>query len=306
MEVVMKRTFTFFILTMVLGLTAVYFFPYNAVNPGVLVRGHSQLKNDCFACHSPLEGATTTKCISCHSPSEIGKKRVGERQSSDRANKINILHTSIVDIRCSTCHTEHNGLSRENASLHFSHSILPNKLLSSCNECHAEKKPQNDLHKSVNLDCSSCHTTETWFLDTFDHNIPEALRNNCFQCHQQERPKDGIHENLSATQQCHQCHTTTKWVPSTFEHNQYFRFDRHHPSDCKNCHSDQRNYQQYNCYNCHEHEPSRIAAKHQREGIRDIADCVKCHRSGDEHEAKNKHERKEERHRNEHGENEDD
>ena len=300
----MNRTFVFFIITIVLGLTAVFFFPYYAINPGVLVRGHSQLRNDCFACHSPLEGATTAKCISCHPLRDIGVKKAVDGGGIIPNDKITILHTSITDIQCSACHTEHNGASRESANLHFSHSILSKKLLSSCNDCHADKKPQNALHTKVTLDCSSCHNTETWQLDSFDHNLPIDIRNNCNQCHQQEKPKDGIHSNLTNNQQCSQCHTVTQWVPSTFEHSQYFRFDEHHPSDCKGCHNNQNDYKQYTCYNCHEHEQSRISAKHLKEGIRNFTDCVRCHRSGNEHEAKNNHAEGENRKRNDHREGE--
>ena len=42
----------------------------------------------------------------------------------------------------------------------------------------------------------------------------------------------------------------------------------------------------YTCYGCHEHSRSKIREEHLEEGIRDYENCVECHRSGDEDEAK--------------------
>jgi len=37
-------------------------------------------------------------------------------------------------------------------------------------------------------------------------------------------------------------------------------------------------HRQYTCYGCHEHSLSNITRKHVEEGIRNFANCVRCHR----------------------------
>ena len=79
-------------------------------------------------------------------------------------------------------------------------------------------------------------------------------------------------------------HTQEAWLPATFEHEKYFRFDRHHDTDCATCHVN-NDYGSYTCYGCHEHSRSKIRAEHVEEGIYQYENCVECHRSGDEDEA---------------------
>jgi hypothetical protein len=67
------------------------------------------------------------------------------------------------------------------------------------------------------------------------------------------------------------------------DHSKYFLFDGNHPSGCKTCHN-QGTLKTYTCYGCHEHSSSEILSKHQEEGITDIENCVKCHRSSAEKE----------------------
>jgi hypothetical protein len=43
-------------------------------------------------------------------------------------------------------------------------------------------------------------------------------------------------------------------------------------------------YSAYTCYGCHEHSQEKIRRKHIKEGIRDYANCVECHRNADEHD----------------------
>ncbi|QQS36643.1 MAG: cytochrome c3 family protein [Ignavibacteriales bacterium] len=282
----MKRTLFFFTLTLIIGLTALFLFPYYTINPGVLVKGHTDLQNNCLACHSIGSGAPTEKCISCHKLSEIGLKKVSQAVSEKPNNKTNLLHKSIKNINCYYCHTEHNGLSKENATLNFTHSILPKQMLNNCADCHTDKKPDNKIHNLILNDCSNCHTTDKWERAEFKHQLLGEKQNDCKDCHINKTPDDELHIGLDKTVQCLQCHNTNAWKPSTFDHSKYFRFDKNHPSDCKNCHNEQKKFKSYTCYNCHEHQPARISEKHIKEGIRDFSNCVKCHRSGDEDEAK--------------------
>ena len=70
----------------------------------------------------------------------------------------------------------------------------------------------------------------------------------------------------------------------TFEHEKYFRFDKHHRTECETCHME-NDYNKYTCYGCHEHSRSKVREEHVEEGIYKYEICVECHRSGDEHEA---------------------
>ena len=281
----MKRTLIFFSLTIIIGLSVIIIFPYYSINPGVLVKGHSNLRNNCFACHSIGNGAPREKCIACHNLTNIGIVDVAGLTLPNPISKTYLLHKSIKDIRCFDCHTEHNGLSRENATLKFTHSVLPKQMLNTCADCHIDKKPDNKIHSYVSSDCSNCHTVEKWKRAEFNHQLLGANQNDCRSCHTNKIPDDGLHKGLGTTIQCIHCHNTNAWKPSTFEHTKYFRFDNNHPSDCTKCHNTKDNYKSYSCYNCHEHQPSRISEKHLEEGIRGFNNCVKCHRSGDEEEA---------------------
>jgi hypothetical protein len=284
MEVVMKRTIIFFSLTILVGLIVIILFPYYSINPGVLVKGHSNMRNNCFACHSIGSGATTNKCIACHNLASIGLLNVAGLIITKANNKTNLLHKSIKDIKCFDCHTEHNGLSRENATLNFTHSVLPKHMLNNCADCHADKKPENKIHNYVLSDCSNCHNTEKWGRAEFNHQLLGVKQTDCRSCHIIKIPDDGLHNGLGTSIQCIQCHSTNAWKPSTFDHNKYFKFDENHPSNCKSCHNANENYKSYTCYNCHEHQPSSTSEKHLEEGIRDFNNCVKCHRSGNEDE----------------------
>lgn len=137
----------------------------------------------------------------------------------------------------------------------------------------------------VTADCIACHSDHRGVqafkpISRFSHDLVAAdTRQQCAACH--TRPGDALHAGIDGT--CAQCHSTTAWQPATFDHDRYFRFDREHTTACVTCHVDNV-YSSYTCYGCHEHSRSGIRAEHLEEGIRDWENCVKCHRSGDEHE----------------------
>lgn len=135
-------------------------------------------------------------------------------------------------------------------------------------------------------DCLSCHSEHRGVqafrpIGRFSHDLLQpATREQCDGCH--ARPKDSLHRGVEGN--CSGCHTQEAWLPASFDHDQYFRFDRHHDTECATCHVD-NDYSQYTCYGCHEHSRSEIREEHWEEGIREFENCVECHRSGDEDEA---------------------
>lgn len=80
---------------------------------------------------------------------------------------------------------------------------------------------------------------------------------------------------------CAQCHSTTAWEPANFAHDRLFRLDGDHNVACATCHVG-GNTARYTCYGCHEHQPAATIAEHREEGIRNIDNCVRCHRSSSE------------------------
>lgn len=135
-------------------------------------------------------------------------------------------------------------------------------------------------------DCVACHSDHKGVqafrpINDFSHELLQPDRQDqCDSCH--SNPGDALHLKIKSN--CTQCHTQEAWVPATFDHDDYFRFDRHHDTDCVTCHID-NNYDDYTCYGCHEHSRSNIREEHIEEGIRNYENCVDCHRSGDEDEA---------------------
>lgn len=149
-----------------------------------------------------------------------------------------------------------------------------------------EKKNVAFHQKLVEEDCVACHSDHKGVqafrpIGQFSHKLlqPE-LQEQCDSCH--SGPGDTLHRKIKGN--CAQCHTQQAWLPATFEHEKYFRFDRHHDTDCATCHVN-NDYESYTCYGCHEHSRSKIRGEHVEEGIYDYENCVECHRSGDEDEA---------------------
>ena len=282
----MKNTaFILFLILFLAGLAGIIIFPYYTINPGVMIEDHLMLKNDCLSCHTLAAGAQTEKCIKCHQLGEIGIKSV-EGNVRDAVNgKSNLLHQSIINIQCFDCHTEHNGLSRENATQNFRHDVLSSDLQKECSKCHTPQKPSDEIHIMISAECSECHTTPAWKPHHFKHELLGERKNECRSCHENKKPANALHNGLGRIIQCAQCHTTDGWKPSTFDHTKYFRFDNNHPSVCVDCHDVNKTFEKYTCYNCHEHRPAEIEKEHLKEGIRNFSNCVECHRSGDKKEA---------------------
>ena len=144
------------------------------------------------------------------------------------------------------------------------------------------------FHKDLSQDsCVSCHSDHVGVMRyqtkrKFDHALLKIeARGNCQTCH--KPPRDLIHQQIKGN--CSQCHAQTKWTPATFDHDKFFVLDSHHSAACSTCHI-ANDYKRYTCYGCHEHSLENIRREHLEEGIQKFEQCVECHRSGDEDEAK--------------------
>ncbi|MDD3530347.1 MAG: class III cytochrome C family protein [Gallionellaceae bacterium] len=138
--------------------------------------------------------------------------------------------------------------------------------------------------KLARQDCLACHGDHRGVLKyrkasgRFAHGLlDDVTRRQCSSCH--AKPTDSLHRQVAA--ECSSCHNTQRWTPATFDHDRYFRLDDDHNAKCVTCHVG-NDYRKYTCYGCHEHTPDNMRQEHQKEGIRNWDNCVKCHRSSDD------------------------
>ncbi len=255
-----------------------YWFPHAMINPGQLVEGHRQLDNECSACHDAFRGISTTKCISCHQLENIGKDSTAPAQDRQLKEKI-LFHDKLVVKECTNCHSDHQGLHPPVGVARFNHEFLSPPDQGKCSSCH--NRPEDKLHQLFTSECKSCHTTADWKKGaSFNHGLLSVnALNNCSSCH--AKPQDNMHNFTQ--ENCTSCHDTSHWKPSTFDHSRYFVLDRDHNVKCETCHTE-NNFKAYTCYGCHEHTPAKIRSEHMEEGITNFENCVRCHKSADEHD----------------------
>jgi hypothetical protein len=256
-----------------------FIYPHLMVAPGALASGHAELTTDCFACHTPLLGATADRCIACHAPPDIGL-RTSKGAAIVNAKLLKAsFHQQLSDPNCMACHSDHAGPKLTQRSRKpFSHAMLRVAARERCDACHAAPTngPSGELHKTLSIGCDKCHKTEAWKPASFDHAaLTQAELGRCETCH--KAPVDTLHKQLTGN--CAQCHKTQAWKPATFEHAKFFPLDKDHNATCATCHTG-NNYKQYTCYGCHEHTPANMQAKHREEGVSEGLDnCVRCHRN---------------------------
>ncbi|WP_374564870.1 cytochrome c3 family protein [Ideonella sp.] len=255
-----------------------FVYPHLMVSPGALSRGHAELTTDCFACHAPWRGAAAQRCTECHAVADIGLRSTKGVAIAQQGLKTS-FHQELIEQDCVACHSDHAGpkLTRRSRKP-FSHDLLRVAARERCESCHAT--PKNEIHRDLSVGCGQCHRTQAWKPATFDHALL-AQNASCTGCH--KAPSDTLHRQVQGN--CGQCHATTAWKPATFEHDEFFVLDRDHDATCVTCHEG-HDFKRYTCYGCHEHTPANIRAEHEKEGIRNFENCVKCHRSADEDDAK--------------------
>jgi hypothetical protein len=131
-------------------------------------------------------------------------------------------------------------------------------------------------------DCMACHSDHSGPAlvktqrQSFAHELLRpAVRGQCATCHM--APATALHAKAGSN--CAQCHTQKGWKPATFDHARLFALTGPHNASCVTCHIG-GNFNRYTCFACHEHQPDQIRARHAREGITNIENCARCHRSG--------------------------
>jgi hypothetical protein len=188
-------------------------------------------------------------------------------------------HTALEN-DCFACHTPFRGASAERCTT--CHVVADIGLRTTKGVAIAQSDRRPAFHQALTQpDCVACHNehqrprlTKTGPVE-FDHALLKAdARAKCQSCHL--APRDELHRGQTLT--CATCHQPPHWKPATFNHNRYFLLDGDHNTACTTCHLG-GNYRKYTCYGCHEHQQARIIAEHREEGIANIQNCVRCHRS---------------------------
>lgn len=243
----------------------------------------------CGECHGQLDGAYMTAhladfgpaCLNCHD----GVDRYGPARF-DHNNLRFTLDGKHSALACRECHAGATTLA-----------ALQNPNLA-CVDCHRA----DDAHRGeFGLDCAACHNTTAWPDATFDHArtaFPLTGKHegvDCEGCHRDGQFKgtstrcESCHEDPAFHRgafgvDCAACHTADGWQPATFDRRHTFPIDHGEggPSSCRTCHPD--NVDAYTCYGCHEHTPAQTMEEHAGEVSGDIADCVRCHPTGQEEE----------------------
>jgi hypothetical protein len=256
--------------------TLVFVYPHFMLSPGPLVRGHAELAKKCFDCHAPWGGAASERCVACHALPYIGL-RTSKGVALERPRVKSSFHQELMAQDCMACHSDHQESQlAQGGRKQFSHSLLRVAARERCATCHAA--PKDDLHHNLSVGCGQCHKPERWKPATFEHALLEkSVLDRCEGCH--KSPTDALHRQIKDS--CARCHSSAHWKPATFDHLKLFVLDRDHNPPCATCHVND-DFSRYTCYGCHEHQPDRMRAKHQEEGIRDFENCVKCHRSASE------------------------
>jgi hypothetical protein len=180
----------------------VFVYPHLMVSPGAVVAGHAEIATDCFACHTPLLGASSARCVACHALPNIGLRTTKGQTLPQKGPKA-AFHQDLAEQNCMACHSDHAGPKLTQRSRKpFSHALLRTAVKEQCQSCH--KPPTDNLHRNASGTCSQCHTQTAWKPATFDHEKSFVLDGDhnveCATCHTKNNYK---------TYTCYGCHEHT-------------------------------------------------------------------------------------------------
>lgn len=221
----MNRFLKFVLAANLIALAVLSFnYPQMMVGPGKLIPGHKQLNSDCFACHTPLIGASSERCISCHNPKDIGRLTTKGLPISKPLTS-SPFHQHLISQNCIGCHSDHAGVKRYKLHGHFNHALLKLDTREKCQGCH--NVPDDSLHQQITGSCSQCHSQDKWLPATFDHNKYFVLdgdhrtrcatchvrddykRYTCYGCHEHSQSnirREHIEEGIRDFDNCVKCH----------------------------------------------------------------------------------------------------
>ena len=227
----MKPLYVFILCSIILAALAMAL-PDLLLSPGQLLKGHEKPETSCLSCHQPFGGATSDRCMSCHKPDDIGIRSVAGNPIPADSGKAP-FHRALAGKSCTGCHSDHRGTKAALALKTFRHEDLPPDFSNRCIDCHRNRKPADNIHRTLSSNCAACHGTKQWKPATFDHRrFAASSGRQCISCHRTEKPNDNLHLN-AATASCGACHGTKQWKPATFDHR---RFAASSGKQCISCH----------------------------------------------------------------------
>lgn len=222
----MKRWLLLVLAVNLLAVVALTFaYPHLMVSPGVLTQGHAELAADCFACHQPLQGASSQRCIGCHALPDVGLRTTRGAPLARQTTKT-AFHQDLIEQDCMACHSDHEGPRVGKRSRKaFSHALLRPAVREVCESCH--KAPTDTLHRQIKGNCKQCHTPDRWKPAAFDHDKfflldrdhstecvtchtgSDFSRYTCYGCHE-HRPdkvrKEHLEVGIRDFEKCVECH----------------------------------------------------------------------------------------------------
>jgi hypothetical protein len=185
-----------------------FVYPQLMLAPGALDKEHAGLSGNCFACHTPLRGATADRCIACHKLPDIGLRTTkGATIVNARPVKVS-FHQELNDPNCMACHSDHAGPKLTQRSRKpFSHAMLREVARDRCETCH--NAPADTLHKQMSGNCAQCHQPQAWKPASFDHDkffpLDKDHNATCVTCHAGNNYNQytcyGCHEHTPANMQ---------------------------------------------------------------------------------------------------------
>jgi Class III cytochrome C family len=195
--------------------------------PGTQNSAHAALADHCFACHAPLGGVSAARCTACHRLAEIGRLTT-RHEPLPRPRMTTAFHQQLLELRCSSCHSEHAGVGQLRSRHKFEHALLRPESRALCADCHAP--PQDALHIDLRAQCNGCHSIKAWRPADFDHGRYFVLDGNhavrcltchadytyarytCYGCHEHriDRIRDQHDEaSIRSLNNCVKCHRST-------------------------------------------------------------------------------------------------
>lgn len=221
----MSRILKFVLAANLIAIAVLAFvYPHLMVGPGKLIPGHKQLEADCFACHTPLVGATSERCVSCHKPRDIGRLTTTGKSIAKPLTSTP-FHQQLTSQNCMGCHSDHAGVKSFKQQGRFNHALLKPETRQQCQDCH--KSPTDALHKQITGKCAQCHRQDRWTPATFNHDKYFALdsdhntrcvtchvrndysRYTCYGCHEHSLANirgEHIEEGIRDFDNCVECH----------------------------------------------------------------------------------------------------
>ncbi|MGB0130874.1 MAG: hypothetical protein WBP50_04640, partial [Chlorobium sp.] len=163
----MKPLYVFILCSIILAALAMAL-PDLLLSPGQLLKGHEKPETSCLSCHQPFGGATSDRCMSCHKPDDIGIRSVAGNPIPADSGKAP-FHRALAGKSCTGCHSDHRGAKAALALKTFRHEDLPPDFSNRCIDCHRNRKPADNIHRTLSSNCAACHGTKQWKPATFDH-----------------------------------------------------------------------------------------------------------------------------------------